>query len=304
MYKTLLVTGISGFLGWHIATHPQSRWRIVGLYHKHKPEHDGIETVRIDIDEDFSSLKRLISDIRPDAILHLAAHSDPNSCERDLVSSYRTNVESTNSLARYAKEQGIYFLFVSTDMVFDGKDAPYDEQDAVDPINVYGKQKVEAERYLLSLGSNVAIARLPLMYGITKTSDSFFSKWLERLRHGHHVHAFTDEYRTVVSGRSISEGLFLLLDKAVEGVWHLGGKERVSRYEFAMTMAEAFHLPSENIIPSKQDEIVHSDNKVAKRAPDVSLDSSKAYALGYDPMDIRSSMSELYDLYVDQTYHD
>lgn len=297
MRKRLLVTGISGFLGHHIATTSQDRWHIIGLYNEHRPESASIESLQCDLDADPEALGSLISTIRPDAILHLAARSDPNACERDPVASYRTNVQTTRRLAGHAQAQDAYFLFVSSDQVFDGTAAPYDEYQPVHPINTYGKQKAEAEAFVLGLGSKAAVARLPLMYGMSAAADTFFTQWLRRLRSGGEVHAFTDEYRSVVSGRAAAKGLFLLLDETVEGVWHLGGKERVSRYAFAMMMAERFHLSSEPIVPSSQQDLDYTKPGVARRTPDVSLDSSKAFSLGYDPKLMRDEMSQMYQLY-------
>ena len=223
--------------------------------------------------------------VQPEAVLHLAALSNPNFCETHQGESKTINVESTIHLAHLCKDREIPFLFTSTDLVFDGRAAPYQETDDPNPLMAYGKHKAEAERLVSEIYPKAIIARLPVLFG----NGGFMMNWVKTLKAGGNVSAFRDEFRSLVSARAAAEGLFLLLDQKVSGIWHLGGKERISRYEFAVKMAEAYELPVEKIIPSLRKDV----QMPAARPEDVSLDSKKAFNLGYHPLSVAEELKLL-----------
>ena len=285
--KKLLVTGISGFLGWHVAHYLQDDYELLGIYHKTKPELKGIPLTSLDI-TDNQSVSIFLNKNQPDAILHLAANSNPNQCEQD-ESSNNINVKATINLAKWASERNIPFLFTSTDLVFDGKNAPYSEDSITNPIMVYGRQKLEAEQKVLAIYPNAIIARMPLMYGTPSNGLGYMNAWIRNLKEGKQVYCFTDEYRTTTSGSDAARGLFLLLEKNQRGIFHLGGKDRISRFDFAHRMAEAFGLSKELIIPSLQKDV----QMPAKRPADVSLVSTKAYEIGFNPGSVEEELKKL-----------
>lgn len=275
--KKLLVTGISGFLGWHIAHLNQKDWHIHGLYHQNPPDLKNITTHPLNL-TDNQVVTAYLNEYQPDAILHLAANSNPNNCEQN-PSSNHINVTSSLLLATWSAAQNIPFLFTSTDLVFDGKNAPYAETDPPNPIMIYGKQKLEAEQKILKKHPSAIIARMPLMYGLPSNGVGFMNAWLRNLKEGKKVFCFTDEYRTATFGMDAAHGILLLLTKEVSGIFHLGGKERLSRFEFAQQMATHFGLDKNLIIPSLQKDV----KMPAKRPADVSLNSNKAFTLGFSP---------------------
>lgn len=283
----LLVTGISGFLGNCVAGMNQGDWSIFGVYHKNPVYHANIKTIQADLCKN-EVIENLFHTIQPDAVLHLAALSDPNYCELNPVASLEINVSTSLQIARFCKQYAIPMVYTSTDLVFDGKQAPYDEKSVPRPISLYGKHKLKAEEELMTLYPEVCIARLPVMFGFPKWGNSFMKSWINNLKEHKKIFAFTDEIRTTVSGDTAVEGLFLLLEKEVSGIWHLGGRERISRYNFAVLMSEIFDLPQQLVQPSKQADV----QMPAARPQDVSLDSSKAFALGYNPPGLKESLEK------------
>jgi len=286
--KRLLVTGISGFLGWHVAHFKQKEWEIIGTYHKHLATFPNVKSTALDLSDEVQ-LQRILGALRPHAILHLAAASNPNFCEKHEAISYQVNVEASIFLAKIAKDMDIPFLFTSTDLVFDGQRSPYHEDDITNPVSIYAKHKIMAEDGIQKVNKSATIARLPLMYGLPQNGKGFMSDWLMKLKEGEAVYAFTDEYRTAVDAFSAVEGLFLLLNKKVSGLWHLGGRERMSRYDFAEKVAQRLGLYEDLVIPSLQEEV----QMPANRPPDVSLDSGRAYDLGYQPRKTRDALDAL-----------
>lgn len=272
--KKLLVTGISSFLGKQLAFFPQTEWKITGLFYQNEVSYPGVDCICCDINN-AKSLNRIFHEIEPEAVMHLAALSNPNYCELHPEESFNTNVSATSRLATLCSEFKIPLVFTSTDLVFDGENAPYAETDFLQPLMVYGKHKAEAEDRIVKIYEQAIIARLPVIFG----NGGFMKNWIDTLKGGGTIAAFTDEYRSMTSAQSAIEGLFLLLNRNAFGIWHLGGKERISRYNFALKMASAFYLPTDKIIASRRSEVTMA----AARPADVSMDSRKAYQLGFNP---------------------
>lgn len=277
--KKLLITGISGFLGNCFAKLHLEDWQLTGWYHQRKVTYPGIETQAVNL-ADSAAVEAAFHKVQADALIHLAAIAQPNACEKHPAFARTINVDATVLLASLCEKRGIPFLFTSTDLVFDGKHAPYDEQAKTLPVNLYGRHKVAAEQAIQEVCPTACIARCPLMFGIPDAGNSFLKGWLTALQAGREIFAFEDEYRTAVSGETAVKGLMLLLNQGVSGTWHLGGKERLSRYDFAIKMANVFKLPTALIKASKQADV----QMLANRPADVSLDSAKAFDLGYDPL--------------------
>ena len=282
--KKILITGISGFLGWHFAQHFSNDFDLTGIYYNNKPTFSNINLASLDL-TDNQAVTNFLAKNKPDAIVHLAANSNPNDCEKNPKAQV-INVEVTTHLAKYCAAQNIQFLFTSTDLVFEGNAAPYAETDATNPIMIYGKQKLEAEQKLLDIYPKAIIARMPLMYGLPKNGLGFMNAWMKNLREGKNIYCFTDEYRTATSGEDAVYGIVLLLKKEVSGIFHLGSKESISRFDFATQVAEHFGLDKKLILPSLQADV----KMAAARPADVSLDSGKAFALGFSPRSLEENL--------------
>ncbi len=238
---------------------------------------------------DFTALKSLFNEIRPDAVIHAAAQSQPNVCQTYPQESYRINVTTSSDLAGLCAEAEIPCVFTSTDLVFDGLNPPYAETDAVCPVSRYGEQKVQAEIEMRDRNPQTIVCRMPLMFGEGgPAAQSFLQPMLQTLRSGQELALFTDEFRTPVSGKTAAEGLLLALKKD-EKLLHLGGKERVSRYSFFEQVIEVLEVREGRIKPCRQQDVKMS----APRPPDVSLDSSKAFSLGYNPLPLHSQLLAL-----------
>lgn len=286
--KKLLVTGASGFLGWNLCQLAKQEWDIYGTSFSHAIEIPGITLLKVDL-RDFEELKRIFQEIQPDAVIHTAAQSSPNVCQSNPEESHAINVTASCNIAGLCADYSIPCAFTSTDLVFNGLNPPYKETDAVSPINLYGEQKVMAEEGMLERYPMTAVCRMPLMFGVAAPpAQSFMQPFIQILREGKELRLFTDEFRTPASGITAAKGLLLALKK-VNGRIHLGGKERMSRYDFGRLLVEIFELPSEALKGCRQADV----KMAASRPPDVSLDSSMAFDLGYDPLSLREELDAL-----------
>ncbi|TBR60049.1 NAD(P)-dependent oxidoreductase [Westiellopsis prolifica IICB1] len=286
--QKLLITGASGFLGWHVCQLANLNWEVYGTFLTNSVEIPHTKMLKVDL-TNFQELQQIFREIQPAAVIHTAAQSQPNYCQNHPEETYATNVIVSHNIASLCGDNYIPCVFTSTDLVFDGLNSPYRETDPVCPVNKYGEQKVMAELGMLERYPLTAVCRMPLMFGAaTPTATSFIQPFIQTLKEGKELKLFTDEIRTPVSANTAAKGLLLALEK-VQGIIHLGGKERISRYDFGRLLVEIFQLPSTGLKACLQQDVKMS----APRPSDVSLDSSQAFALGYQPLSLESELAEL-----------
>ena len=287
--QRLLITGASGFLGWNLCVVARESYNVSGTAFSNNPEIRGVTIHNVDLRRKIN-VQKLLDEVNPDIVIHAAATSSPNYCEKNPKESYETNVEATEILATLCAEKHIRLLFTSTDMVFDGKKSPFSETSQTHPLNVYGKHKLLAEERLLSAYPSALVCRMPLMFGNPgPCSQTFIQPWLSTLRSGGQLKLFIDEWRTNVSGSVAAEGLLLAAGTNLSGILHLGGSERISRYDFGLMLAEIFELNNDSILAFKQSEV----KMAAPRPRDVSMDSSRAFSMGYNPPSIAKQLADV-----------
>jgi dTDP-4-dehydrorhamnose reductase len=286
--KKLLLTGASGFLGWNICREAYKSWEIYGTVFTHPLKIKGVKIIRIDLTR-FKELKRVFKEIRPDAVIHTAALTSPDYCQLNKAKTRKINAGTPVNIAGLCADSRIPFVFTSSDLVFDGLHAPYREEDPVCPVNVYGEQKVRAEEGILERYPDAAVCRMPLMFGEPgPAASSFFQTMLTAFREGRELKLFEDEYRTPVSGKTAAEGIFIAMEK-LKGLIHLGGIERISRYNFGLLMMGVLGTRDAKIIRCRQKDI----NTAAPRPPDISLESSRAYSAGFKPLSLKDQLEDI-----------
>ena len=280
----LLVTGGSGLMGSKVAELGlQKGYEVFTGYAHHRPLH-GV-AVKIDLRND-SSVVEAVKAVRPDVIIHTAALTDVDQCETDRDLAYRMNAQATRTLAEAAREVGAFILYTSTDYVFDGSRGMYKEEDATDPVNYYGYSKLQGESYC------DAVARTCVIYGSRPASGKVnFALWiLERLRKEEALKVVTDQYITPTLNTNLALMVLELAVHKLEGLYHLAGATRISRYDFAVELARNFGLGEDLIIKSRMSEMKWA----ARRPADSSLDTSKAtFCLNAKPWSIEEAMKVL-----------
>ena len=286
--KRLLITGASGFLGWNIIKRAISNWAIFGTFFSHRVSISGCTLVQADLTK-FKEMKQLFDETKPTAVIHTAAISNPDFCQQNRSESYKLNTEASINIAGLCADLQIPCLFTSSDLVFDGRYPPYSEDDEPSPVNAYGEQKALAESGMKHRYPPTVICRMPLMFGESgPVASSYIQPLIKAMTSGIEINLFTDEFRTPASGKNAAEGLMIALDK-LPAIVHLGGAERISRFEFGRLVSRVFQFRQAILKPCKQKDL----NMPAPRPADVSLDSSKARAMGYQPDSLAAELERL-----------
>ena len=237
---------------------------------------------------DAGGLAQLMHTLRPEAVIHAAAVSQPNVCQLDPDLSFAVNVTASLRIADLCADAEIPCVFTSTDQVFAGDAAPYRETDRLNPINRYGEHKAAAESGMSQRLAQLSICRLPLMYGAVPHAASFIQPLIQKLQAGEVLRLFTDETRTPASGDDVAAGLLLALEHR-PSVLHLGGPEALTRLRMGQILIDLLGYSHQCLTPCQQAEVPMA----ALRPANVSFDSSLARSIGFAPQNFSDELGRL-----------
>jgi dTDP-4-dehydrorhamnose reductase len=210
----------------------------------------------------------------PNAVVNLAAYTDVDGCETDRALAWRMNVTLVEHLARACRSVDAHLVHISTDYVFDGTRGPYAETDTVGPISYYGKSKLAGENALASSGIDWTVIRTNVVYGTLSDRPDFLSWVLQQFDAGKPVKAVTDQYSNPTFCDDLCETILEAIQRRRTGLYHTGGTDYLSRYEFVSTVATIFHVAHELVIPVTTADL----NQVARRPMRGGLITLKATA--------------------------
>ena len=269
--RRVLVTGASGLLGGRIAERLRQSFEVIAAYHQ-TPGDGGGESVRLDLGAPFS-VTAAFDRARPDAVVHSAALSDVDRCEREPELARSVNVSGSERIAQACAARGLALVALSTDLVFPGELAFSPEGAAPGPLSVYGRTKLDGEAAVLALCPWAAVVRVALVVGRGHGPRGTGTEALAwALRAGRSVRLFSDQYRTPVDADSVAEAIARVLQRRGRGSYHLGGPERLSRYELGLRVAQVLGLPNAGL-----EAVAYRDRPTeGPRPADVSLDSRRA----------------------------
>jgi dTDP-4-dehydrorhamnose reductase len=258
----IIVTGSSGFLGSTIFSKFSSKHEVVGINHSHGP------ATRLDI-RDKEQVIEFLKKKRPDAVIHTAAMRN-DLVETDHKEGYGVNVEGTKNIATGCKNIGAFMVYVSTDLVFDGSKGNYSEVDVPSPLSYYGQTKALAEQTVREVLQDVCIARTSLLYGWYKKRPNFAMLVINYLRENKPFEAISDQYVTPSYVENVVDMLIELCERRLAGTYHTAGASRLTRFDFAVQIADVFSLNHKLIKPIPVSQVAWG----TKRGKDCSLDVS------------------------------
>ena len=286
-----LVTGSAGLVGSQVVKDlTKQNHTVYSCYHDEKPSHG--TSIQLDI-TDQDKIIQILQEIKPDRIIHLAAMTDVDQCETQQELAILLNAKSTEILAKQAAKQNIFFVYVSTDYVFDGIKGMKKEDDSTNPLGFYGKSKLEGELTLNKLASSWCIARTSTPFGIHHKKKSFPLWVQESLEAKKEIPVLVDQFTSPTYVPNLSKMLIEVATRQITGVIHLAGATRISRYELAELVADKLSLDKKFLIQTNTDEM----NWKAQRPRDSSFDVSLATEiLNEKPQEIEHSL----DLFINE----
>lgn len=243
----VLITGSNGLLGQHLIPLfvADQRYEVIaaGRGVNRLPSQQGYTYESVNL-RNTVSVQQLLEKHHPDIIIHAAAMTQVDECERNKDACWDTNVAATRYLIQAAEKYNAFFLFLSTDFIFDGLEGPYREDDAPNPLSYYGASKVAAERMIRNSKLPWAIVRTVLVYGTAiDMQRSNIITWVKNnLQQGKKIKVVDDQWRTPTLVQDLAEGCKLVADKQATGVFHISGSEMLSPYEMAVQTAQFFKL--------------------------------------------------------------
>lgn len=221
----ILVTGANGMVGSYFATQADAFDEPLEL--------TDIDTLDV---TDLDAVRRRVRARTYSAVIHLAAETDVDRCEREPEHAFRTNAVGTQNVALACMETGSVMVYTSTAGVFGGDGAlgPFTENDPPRPANVYGHSKLAGERHLERLLDRYFIVRAGWMMGGGTTKDKkFVAKVIAQVERGGEIRAVNDKIGSPTFARELVLGIRDLLLSGRYGLYHMTNKGTCSRYDIA-----------------------------------------------------------------------
>lgn len=279
----VLVTGANGLLGQKLVKLLvlEVTLYVTGRGPNRNPDPKSYTYLPTDL-TDRKQVNELIQKTQPEAIIHCAAMTQVDACEQNQDVCWAANVSATQYLLEACQNLNIFFLYISTDFVFDGTRSFLDEAEIPRPISFYGESKLKAEQLVQSSKLRWAIARTVLVYGVAHDmSRSNIILWVKKsLEEKKTIQVVNDQYRTPTLAEDLAQGCWLIVKDQQEGIFHLSGEELMTPYEIALKTAKFFNLDAHLITPVD----ASTFTQPGKRPPRTGFNIQKARSiLGFKP---------------------
>ncbi len=188
-------------------------------------------------------VKSLVSSFQPSVIINAAAATNVDWCETHREEAWSINVVGVENLVEASRKVNAKLIHVSTDYVFDGKSGPYAEDAKPNPISYYGKSKLASENAARMGGISHAIVRTIVLYGTGIQVKNNFVLWVVRsLRAGERIRVVDDQISNPTHVSDLAYGILRVFELDRTGLYHICGRESLSRYDFAVKTAQVFGL--------------------------------------------------------------
>jgi dTDP-4-dehydrorhamnose reductase len=236
--RAVVIGGSGQIGGWLLRVLKERGHRAIGTY----ATVPFPELTRVDA-ADRDAAAAWLKEQAPDVVFYPAGFTWVDGCERDPARAYAANLEEPMSLARAAADSGARFIYFSTDYVFDGASGPYSEEATTNPLSVYGRAKLDAERALSSeLGAGQLTIRTSWVYGPERQGKNFAYQLARTLSARQPLVCHSDQISSPSYGPDVARAAVLLAEERQSGLIHVVGPEVMDRVQFAQQIAAAFGL--------------------------------------------------------------
>jgi dTDP-4-dehydrorhamnose reductase len=271
--RKILITGSTGMLG-------------IALYKELSNHHTiGFSHQDCDITDRERTIDKIIN-INPEIVIHTAAYTDVDGCELNSSLAHNVNAKGTETIAMACKEIEAILIYISTDYVFNGKkEEPYLESDPPDPISVYGKSKLEGEKFVQKILAKYLIIRTSWLFGGGK--KSFVENVLQRAKQEKVMPIVNDKYSSPTYTYDLSKAIRILLSTInyqlstnLYGIYHITNSGSCSWFEYAQRILEYAGIEGVELKPIGLEQL----SKLAKRPKMSVLDNRRYNQLTSQPL--------------------
>lgn len=267
--QTILVTGATGQLGSELMKlFREAPFEVHGTYNETEPDsEENYHKMDLTLEDEIS---QTIRKLQPDVIVHCGAMTDVDACEENPELAEAINQRATEIIVDIAKETNCRLYYVSTDFVFDGERGNYYEDSVENPIQTYGKTKLNGERAVVGMKENLfCIIRTSVVFG---SQEGNFVSWIiESLESGESISIIQNQWVTPTYSVDLAEKILQLILENRFGVWNISCSDKLSRLEMAYIISNTFDMGPERIKAIKMDELKWA----ARRPVDSTLNTSK-----------------------------
>lgn len=249
--KKIFITGLAGMLGSNIAYELRNDYLL-----------SGVDLIKVNMDKvasydfdalDYEKLLLCLNEINPDVIIHTAAAVNVDKCEMEPDYAKKLNVKMTENVCKAAEEVGARVIYISTDAVFDGQSKHlYSETDFENPINTYGKTKLEGENIVRKNSRNLILRTN--IYGFNIQNKNSFGEWIyTSLFEGKELSMFTDIDFSPILVNELAKVINVMIKKDVSGLYHVCGSGCISKYDFGCELKRTFKIDSGKVNKTTSD---------------------------------------------------
>jgi len=270
----VLVTGGNGLLGSALCLEFIKNFKVTCCYHSNAIEiaNENFKSLKIDI---LRNSLREIEKAPPDIIIHAAAITDLELCEKNPELAHKVNVNGTKNVLEVAKKCDSKLVYVCTDYIFDGKRGDYSETDEPNPMSVYAKTKLQGEKLIINDYDNFLSIRTSLHGWNPNPFKSSLSSSI--INHSRKKEDFfvTDQISSLMFTNDFANILIELLHRKVTGIFNVASSDSMPKYHFSLAVAKIFSLNTDFIKPISLDEFEKKFSLIACRPKNISLNVSK-----------------------------
>ena len=282
--QTVLITGANGFIGQYLSRQLlQKGFKVIATgkgASRLAFSHPQLVYESLDFTVE-PAVEELVQKHKPEIIVHAGALSKPDACELDKEAAFFTNVSGTQQLLKAAQKSQSFFVYLSTDFVFDGSKLDYKEENELKPVNYYGETKKLAESEVKKYEWGWSIVRTILVYGHPRGSrHNILTMVAQGLKEGKALKIVDDQVRTPTYVEDLVNGIVTIIEKRKNGIYHLSGSDVTTPYQMACAVADYLGLDKTKI----EKVTAASFNEPARRPRTTGFDLTKAQTnLHYRP---------------------
>jgi len=285
----ILVLGSSGLVGISLCNMLKTQYNVFSTYHQTKCCK---EDMKLDI-LNIENIKNIFSKVNPEIVINLCGvYKNLEFCEKNKKLVMSINAESLKIISKLSNQHDAYLISMSSDFVFDGKKGNYNESDIPSPISFYGKSRLSGEKNIQNIAKKYCLVRTSMIYGKNSVRNTLADLIYSNISKGNSLELINDQYMTPTYLENFCSMIFEIIEKQYEGIIHLAGPEKLSKYEFGKKLLKVIGVDDELLIPVSKDHFSFGH----KFPTDSSLNTEKATSfLNNKPEKIEFSIKDYFN---------